>query len=69
MSIGGARRILDLFWRGIRVAEPQIVDDCAVEEVGVLAHDSKMSSDLIKRQLSKINAPHRHATAGWVVKA
>ena len=68
VRIGGARRCGDLRRRRIRLAEPQIVLDRAVEQIRVLPHHGDLSARRVRIERGEVGAADAHAAGLRIVK-
>ena len=63
VRVGGARRGLDFFPVGIGLAEPQILLDRAVKQIGVLVHDGDHAAQRLGVERLQIVAADPHGAA------
>ena len=60
VRVGGARRGDDLRPSGVELAEPQIVLDRAMEQIGILPHDSNFSARRFRIKRREIGIADAH---------
>ncbi len=60
MRVAVARRLLELGLAGVRLAEPQVLLDRAVEQVGVLVHDRDLRAHLFGVERPDVPAADPH---------
>ena len=68
VRIGGARRRGDLRRRRIRLAEPQIVLDRAVEQIRVLPHHGDLIARRVRIERGEVGTADAHAAGLRIVK-